>query len=273
MPSSYFWTSLWPYLMSSFQTNNPVLEEKNNILSKENTWNMCWQVHEPSPNWVLLLAKSFWSPKPQLHFSAGLPNWRPAGSHTNPNICKNPPDDTWCKLNAKLLPANFSLTIFSLSFSSFFWASCPTDSAPMMTLTRNSFWHNASSQMNFLEDLWSITRHTWRLECLICPHVSSTKHTKHFDASWAAEWICSDMQQVHTDLLPTNMQTAAIPLLLVAFRGIVQMSVSGSRKYAVRVCHIRKFSPPLFKWNPRSDPHYYLLLNTTYYGPGIITYY
>lgn len=36
MPSSYFWTSLWPYLMSSFQTNNPVLEEKNNILSKEN---------------------------------------------------------------------------------------------------------------------------------------------------------------------------------------------------------------------------------------------
>lgn len=187
-------------------------------------------------------------------------------AHTNPNICKNPPDDTWCKLNAKLLSANFSLTIFSLSFSSFFWASCPTDSAPTMTLTRNSFWHNASSQMNFLEDLWSITRHTWRLECLICPHVSSTKHTKHFDASWAAEWICSDMQQVHTDLLPTNMQTAAIPLLLVAFRGIVQMSVSGSRKYAVRVCHIRKFSPQLFKWNPRSDPHYYLLLNTTYYG-------
>ena len=163
--------------------------------------------------------------------------------HTNPNICKNPPDHTWCKLNAKLLSTSFSLTIFSLSFSSFFWASCPIDAAPTMTLTWNSFDTTHSAHLT---------------PRLICPHVGSTKHTKQIQCivgRWMnMQWHAATAHRSATHKYANWSIYIAIPLLLVAFRGVVQMSVSGSsQEICDTVCDIRKSSPQLFKYNPRSN--------------------
>ncbi len=65
---------------------------------------------------------------------------------------------------------------------------------------------------------------------------------------------CSNCTPICYPQICKLKQYIAIPLLLVAFRGVVQMSVSGSsQEICDTVCDIRKSSPQLFKYNPRSN--------------------